>query len=211
VVKPLPGTGLLLTGSGVYWILSSQLIASFTVLMPELLRGTSTGTALVLVAGVFASVVGFWMINFDFDELSGLVYKREGWVFVTPLILASLDIYVTIIGLTYGTGLVELNPLVSAAIGSWPSILTPFIIAYMALSQGVALLAIAIGRFLYGTRPLRFLPFSVVCGAASFGPLSNLFLLTGAGAVWSASLAGTAGALVIGSIVYRSLRLSSAL
>ena len=130
-MKPLAGSGLLLTGSGIYWILSSQLIASFTVLMPELFRGTSTGTALVLVAGIFASTLGLWTINVDADELSALFFRKDGWIFTIPLILVPLDISLTIFGLTHGTGIVELNPFVSAAFHNGTGVLTAFVIAYM--------------------------------------------------------------------------------
>lgn len=208
-LKPLAGSGLLLTGSGIYWILSSQLIASFTVLMPELFRGTTTGTTLVLVTGIFASTIGLWTINVDVDELSALFLQKDGWVFTIPLILVSLDVQLTIFGLTYGTGIVELNPFVSAAVQRGTGVLTAFVIAYMALSEGVALLAVTAGRFLFGRRPARFLPYSLICGAASFGPLSNLFTLTGLGAAWSTIFAGGVGASLFGTWVYRSLRFSS--
>lgn len=208
-LKPLAGSGLLLTGSGIYWILSSQLIASFTVLMPELLRETATGTTLVLVAGIFASTVGLWTINVDFDELSPLVFGKHGWVFTIPLILVCLDLQLTIVGLNYGTGIVELNPFVSAAVQRGTGVLTAFVIAYMALSEGVALLAVTAGRFLFGRRPARFLPYSLICGAASFGPLSNLFLLMGLEAAWSTIFAGAVGAPLFGTWIYRSLRFSS--
>ena len=209
-LKPLAGGGLLLTGSGIYWILSSQLIASFTVLMPELLRETATGTTLVLVTGIFASTVGLWMINVDLDELSALFFRKDGWMFTIPLLLVSMDVSLTIGGLAYGSGIVELNPFVSAAVQKGTGTLAAFLIAYMALSQGGALLAISAGRFLFGRGTGEFLPYSLVCGAASFGPLSNLVLLTGLGAAWSTLLAGALGAPLFGTWVYSRLRFSSA-
>jgi hypothetical protein len=207
-LRPLAGSGLLLTGSGIYWILSSQLIASFTVLMPELFRGASTGSALVLVAGFFASTLGLWTIKVDVDELSALFFRKDGWIFTIPLILVPLDISLTIFGLTHGTGIVELNPFVSAAFQNGTGVLTAYVIAYMALSEGVALLAVTAGRFLFGRGRAKFLPYSLICGAASFGPLSNLFLLTGLGTTWSI-LAGIVGAPMFGFWVYRSTHFSS--
>ena len=177
--------------------------------MPELFRGTAAGTALVLVTGIFASTVGLWMINLDFDELSDLVFGKHGWVFTIPLILVCLDLQLTIVGLNYGTGIVELNPFVSAAVQRGTGVLTAFVIAYMALSEGVALLAVTAGRFLFGRRPARFLPYSLVCGAASFGPISNLFTLTGLEVAWSTIFAGALGAPLFGTWVYHSLRPTS--
>lgn len=208
-MNPPAGGGLLLAGSGIYWTLSSQLIASFTVLMPEIFRGTTTGTTLVLVTGIFASVIGLWTINVDFAELSALVERSDGWIFTIPLMLVALDLCLTVAGLTRGTGVVELNPFVSTALqgGTW--VLTGFVVAYMALSEGLALLAITAGRFLFSTKPARFLPYALVCGAASFGPFSNLLLLTGIGGVWSAALAGAAGAPLLATWIYRNLRSSA--
>lgn len=208
-MNPPAGGGLLLTGSGIYWILSSQLIASFTVLTPEVFRGTTTGTTLILVTGIFASIVGLWTINVDFAELSALVERRNGWIFTIPLMLVSLDVSLTIGGLTYGSGIVELNPFVSAAVQEGRATLAAFLIAYMALSQGVALLAVTAGRHLFGRRTAEFLPYSLVCGAASFGPLSNLVLLTGFGTAWSALLAAALGAPLFGTWIYSRLRFSS--
>jgi hypothetical protein len=176
--------------------------------MPEFFRGASTGSALVLVAGIFASTLGLWMINVDVDELSALFFRKDGWMFTIPLLLVSLDVSLTIGGLSYRSGIVELNPFVSAAVQKGRGTLAAYLIAYMTLSLGVALLALSAGRLLFGTRNAKFLPYSLVCGAASFGPLSNLVLLTGLGVPWSVLPAGALGAVLFGAWVYGRFRFS---
>src|SRR6266566_931681 len=64
-----PGASLLLIGSGLYWILSSQLISSFTVLTPGLFQADELGGSLITVVGVVSATVGLWIVKVDFDEL----------------------------------------------------------------------------------------------------------------------------------------------
>ncbi len=53
-----PGASLLLIGSGLYWILSSQLISSFTVLTPGLFQADELGGSLITVVGVVSATAG---------------------------------------------------------------------------------------------------------------------------------------------------------
>ena len=173
-----PGTALILAGSGLYWILSSQLISSFTVLAPGAFDSTSLGTTLVLVVGIISSAAGLWIIGTDFDELDRLFSRRDGWIFTIPIILVTLDIYLTLLGLSSASKIVELNPLVAGAVQIGASAMVPFVLSYIALSEGLALLMLRVGRWLFGeSGPAMFLPFAFICGAASFGPASNFALL----------------------------------
>jgi len=171
-----PGTGLLFAGSGLYWVLSGPLIGWFSVLNPAEIHLSQIGLTLVLVTGIACLVVGLWIIPTDFQELYNLFSRNDGWMFTIPIALVVADIYLTLIGLSAGKG--ELNPFVASAaqIGPWAVI--PFFVSYVALSEGLALWMLSIGKWLFGAaRPSRFLPFALVCGAASFGPLSNMGLL----------------------------------
>jgi hypothetical protein len=48
----------------------------------------------------------------------------------------------------------------------------------MALSEGLALAMLSLGKWLFGVaRPSKYMPFALICGAASFGPISNAELL----------------------------------
>jgi hypothetical protein len=134
------------------------------------------GITLVLATGIACLVLGFWIIPTDFEELSELFLRNDGWIFTIPIALVVADIYLTMIGLSQGNW--ELNPFVASAvqIGPWATI--PFVVSYIALSEGLALWMLSVGKWLFGVaRPSRFMPFALVCGAASFGPLSNLGLL----------------------------------
>src|SRR5207247_9551145 len=87
-----PGVSLLLIGSGLYWILSSQLISSFTVLTPGLFQGNTLGGSLITVVGTISAAMGLWTVRVDLDEFRGLVARRDGWTFTIPLSLASSDV-----------------------------------------------------------------------------------------------------------------------
>jgi hypothetical protein len=59
----------------------------------------------------------------------------------------------------------------------------------MALSEGLALAMLSLGKWLFGVaRPSKYMPFALICGAASFGPISNAELLafpnSGSGNYW---------------------------
>jgi hypothetical protein len=173
-----PGASLLLIGSGLYWILSSQLISSFTVLSPGLFQADAMGASLIMIVGIISATVGLWIVKVDFEELRGLFARRDGWIFTVPLALVAADIYLTLIVLSTNSQIIELNPFVSSAISIGVTALVPFIISYLALSQGLGLFMLRIGSYLFGPlKSFRYLPFVSICGAAAFGPASNLVLL----------------------------------
>jgi len=139
------------------------------------------GLTLVLITGIACLVVGLWIIPTDLQELDRLFSRNDGWIFTIPIALVIADIYLTLIGLSAGNW--ELNPFVASAvqIGSWAVV--PFVISYLALSEGLALGMLNVGKWLFGVaRPSGYMPFALVCGAASFGPVSNAELLAFPGA-----------------------------
>ncbi|TMI34618.1 hypothetical protein E6H27_01335 [Candidatus Bathyarchaeota archaeon] len=184
-----PGTGLLFAGSGLYWVLSGPLIGWFSVLNPTEIHLSQMGLTLVLITGIACLVVGLWIIPTDFQELYNLFSRNDGWVFTIPIVLVVTDIYLTLIGLSVGNG--ELNPFVASAVQIGPWAILPFVVSYIALSEGLALGMLSVGKWLFGVvRPSRFMPFALICGAASFGPLSNAELLAFPGASSGASIVG---------------------
>ena len=112
-----PGASLLLMGSGLYWILSSELISSFTVLTPGQFQTDALGTLFITVVGIISTAVGLWIVKVDFDELRNLFSRRDGWIFTVPLGLVAADVYLTLIVLSTSSQIVGLNPFVSSAIG----------------------------------------------------------------------------------------------
>jgi len=139
------------------------------------------GLTLVLITGIACLVLGLWIIPTDLKELSNLVSRNDGWIFTIPIALVVADTYLTLIGLSQGNW--ELNPFVASAIQVGPWAVVPFVVSYLALSEGLALGMLSVGKWLFGVmRPSRFMPFALTCGAASFGPLSNVELLTFPGA-----------------------------
>jgi hypothetical protein len=173
-----PGASLLLIGSGLYWILSSQLISSFTVLTPGLFQSDALGASLISTVGIVSATIGFWIVKVDLDELLVLFSRRDGWIFTVPLALVAADVYLTLIVLSTNSQIVELNPFVSSAIGIGAAALIPFIVSYFALSQGLGLFMLRVGAYLFGPfKSSRYLPFVLICGVAGFGPASNLVLL----------------------------------
>src|SRR6266705_862675 len=126
-----PGASLLLIGSGLYWILSSQLISSFTVLTPGLFQADELGASLITIVGVVSATVGLWIVKVDFDELRRLFSRSDAWVFTVPLALVAGDVYLTLIVLSTNSQIVELNPFVSSAIGIGAAALIPFIVSYL--------------------------------------------------------------------------------
>ncbi len=99
-VKPPPGIALILIGSGLYWILSSQLISSFTALAPGLFRSVPYGMSLVAVGGLVALGGGLWIVQGDFDQLQRLFGRNDGWVYVIPIALVASDLYLTLFALS---------------------------------------------------------------------------------------------------------------
>lgn len=175
-MKIPPGTGLLLVGSGLYWVLSGPLIGWFSVLNPTQIHLSQTGLTLLLVTGIACLVLGLWILPTDLEELSNLFSRNDGWIFIIPIGLVVADTYLTLIGLSQGNW--ELNPFVASAVQVGPWAVVPFVVSYLALSEGLALGMLSVGKWLFGVmRPSRFMPFALTCGAASFGPLSNADLL----------------------------------
>jgi hypothetical protein len=198
-----PGASLLLIGSGLYWILSSQLISSFTVLTPGLFQGNELGASLIAIVGTISATVGLWLIKVDFDELRSLFARPDGWIFTVPLALVAADIYLTLIVLSTNSQIVELNPFVSSAIAIGATALVPLIISYLALSQGLGLFMLRIGTYLFGPlKSFRYLPFVCICGAAAFGPASNLVLLVDPNAGLAAYFFGALGCALLSLILF---------
>jgi len=176
----------LLAGSGLYWILAGPLIGWFSVLNPAQIHLSQIGLTVILVTGVTCLGLGLWNIPTDLEELARLFSRSDGWIFTIPIGLVVADIYLTLVGLSKGNW--ELNPFVASAVHIGPWAVVPFVVSYMALSEGLALGMLSIGRWLFGVaRASRFMPFALTCGAASFGPLSNAELLTLPGAGSSTS------------------------
>ena len=198
-----PGASLLLMGSGLYWILSSELISSFTVLTPGQFQTDALGTLFITVVGIISTAVGLWIVKVDFDELRNLFSRRDGWIFTVPLGLVAADVYLTLIVLSTSSQIVELNPFVSSAIGIGASALIPFIISYLALSQGLGLLMLRVGAYLFGSfKSYRYLPFVLICGIAGFGPASNLVLLLDPSAGLAAYSLGALGCAMLSLILF---------
>src|SRR5260370_26196072 len=124
------GASVLLTGSGMYWIISSQLISSFTVLSPGLFQDNELGASLIAIVGIVSTTLGLWIVNVDFDELRSLFSRLDGWIFTVPLALVPADVYLTLIVLSANPQIVELNPFLSSALGLGASPFLPFIISY---------------------------------------------------------------------------------
>src|SRR6059036_1714646 len=123
-----PGVSLLLIGSGLYWILSSQLISSFTVLTPGLFQDNKLGGSLITVVGTISAAMGLWIVRVDLDEFRGLLARRDGWTFTIPLALASSDVFLTLVVLSTNSQIVELNPFVSSAIAIGSIAVVPFVL-----------------------------------------------------------------------------------
>jgi len=198
-----PGVSLLLIGSGLYWILSSQLISSFTVLSPGLFQANALGASLITIVGIVSATVGLWIVRIDVEELRGLFARRDGGIFTVPLALVAADVYLTLIVLSTNSQIVELNPFVSSAIAIGATALIPFIISYLALSQGLGLFMLRIGSYLFDPlKSSRYLPFVSICGAAAFGPASNLVLLLDPNAGLIAYVFGALGCTVLSVILF---------
>ena len=174
-------------GSGLYWVLSDPLIGWFSVLNPTQIHLSQMGLTLILITGIACLVVGLWIIPTDFQELYKLFSRNDGWIFTIPIVLVVADIDLTLIGLSEGNW--ELNPFVASAVQIGPWAVVPFVVSYLALSEGLALGMLSVGKWLFGVvRPSKFMPFALTCGAASFGPLSNMELLAFPGAGSGASI-----------------------
>ena len=190
-----------------YWILSSELISSFTVLTPGQFQTDALGTLFITVVGIICTAVGLWIVHVDFDELRNLFSRRDGWIFTVPVGLAAADVYLTLIVLSTSSQIVELNPFVSSAIGIGAAALVPFIVSYLALSQGLGLFMLRIGSYLFGPlKSYRYLPFVSICGAAAFGPTSNLALLIYPTAGLVAYLMGALGCVMLPMFLFTKIK-----
>src|SRR5207247_5277868 len=107
---------LLLIWSGIYLLLSSELISSVTVLTPGLFQDNALGGSLITVVGTISAAMGLWIVRVDLDEFRGLVARRDGWTFTIPLALASSDVFLTIVVLSTKSQRVELNQFLSSAL-----------------------------------------------------------------------------------------------
>lgn len=125
-----------------------------------------------------------------------LYQRRDGWVYTIPIMLAAIDVYITLYGIAYSP-VIELNPLVASSAQTGTIALVPFLLSYIALSTGLALALLRLGNKLFTSADsLKPLGFACACGAAGFGPASNIVLLattlqpvaTAAGAIFSAAL-----------------------
>src|SRR5438128_3219225 len=198
-----PGASLLLIGSGLYWILCSQLISSFTVLTPGFFQTNELGTSFITIIGIVSATVGLWIVKVDFDELRALFSRRDGWIFTVPLGLVSADVYLTLIVLSTNSQIVELNPFVSSAIAIGASALIPFIVSYLALSQGLGLFMLRLGSYLFGPlRSYRYLPFVLICGVADLGPASNLVLFLDPDVGVAAYVIGALGCAMLSTVLF---------
>jgi hypothetical protein len=161
---------------------------------------------MVLVTGIVCLVLGFWIISTDFEELSKLFLRNDGWIFTIPIALVVADIYLTLIGLSQGAW--EQNPFVASAVLIGPWAVVPFVVSYMALSEGLALAMLSVGKWLFGVaRPSKYMPFALICGAASFGPISNGELLAFPGAdSGSYSIGITIGMITLSAGIYLHFR-----
>jgi len=205
-LKVPPGTGLLFAGSGLYWVLSGPLIGWFSVLNPTEIHLSQTGLTLVLITGIACLVVGLWIIPTDLQELYKLFSRNDGWIFTIPIALVVADIYLTLIGLSEGNW--ELNPFVASAVQIGPWAVVPFVVSYLALSEGLALGMLSVGKWLFGVaRPSGYMPFALVCGAASFGPVNNAELLAFPGEVSGNYFVGmTIGMITLSAGIYLHFR-----
>lgn len=125
--------------------------------------------------GIVSLTAGLWLIDVDLKSFSKLVVGTRGALFVLPIVFATLDVYSTMISLSFNAQATELNPLVASVIQNGLVAMVPYVLSYFALSQGAALFLLAVGKLLFpASSSLQFLPFALVCGVASFGPFNNL-------------------------------------
>ena len=204
-VKLPSGLSLLMAGSGLYWILSSQLIASFTVITPGVFSSDPGAVLFVLLVGIMATTVGLWNINGDLEQIVNLLNRRDGYLYLMPLLLSSGDIAVTLVGLSGSNEIVELNPLVASVVQAGPMVFAAFTVSYLVLSAGLTLVMLHAGHVLFPSRPWRFLSFAFICGAASFGFLNNLIVLALPEFFGYSTLGALFGAFLLGSLVFELL------
>ena len=158
---------------------------------------------MITIVGIAATTVGLWILQVDFDVLRGLFSRSDGWIFTVPLALVAADVYLTLIVLSTNSQIVELNPFVSSAIDIGATALIPFIVSYLALSQGLGLFMLRVGSYLFGpVKSYRYLPFVSICGAAGFGPASNLVLFLDPNVGVAAYLIGALGCVMLSAVLF---------
>ena len=206
-MRVFPGFSFLLIGSGLYWILSSQLIFSFTVLFPYQFESSPVLQEVITSVGIVSLTAGLWLIDVDLKFLSRLLAGTRGAIFALPIVFATIDVYSTMISLSFSSQAIELNPLVASVIQNGLVAMVPYVLSYFALSQGAALFLLAVGKLLFpASSSLQFLPFAMVCGAASFGPFNNLSGLgNGFGSI-AGLLIGSASSICLTISVFVVLR-----
>ncbi len=190
-----------MVGSGLYWVLAGPLIGWFSVLIPAQIQLSEPGLRLILATGIACLALGCWVMPADLQRAQHLFSRTDGWIFTLPIILVVADLYLTLLGLSKGNW--ELNPYVASAVAVGPWAIIPFTISYLALSEGLALLMLTIGQWLFGEKDtLRFMPYSLVCGAASFGPISNSALLFNPAMGIPPYILGVAGLATLATGIY---------
>ena len=181
------------------------MIASFTVITPGVFSSNPGAVLSVLIVGIMATTMGLWNINSDMDRMVNLLNRRDGYLYLMPLLLSSGDIAVTLIGVSGSREIVELNPLVASAVKAGSTVFAAFTISYLALSAGLTLLVLHAGQVLFPSRSWRFLSFAFICGAASFGFLNNLIVLAFPEFFGYSAFGAFFGAFLLGSIIFKLL------
>jgi hypothetical protein len=80
-----------------------------------------------------------------------------------------------------------------------------FAVSYMTLAAGLTLLMLQTGRVLFPQRPWRFLALAMICGAASFGLINNLLVLTIPGFSGYSLIGAIAGAFLFAQLIFERL------
>jgi hypothetical protein len=165
----------------------------------------------VRAVGTISLAAGLWNIKTDADEFGRLTTAGSGYVYVLPLALVAFDLYSTLVALTLRSQTVELNPFVASALRYGSAAVLPFVVSYLALSEGLALLMLATGRWLFGGASLlRVVPFALVCGVSAFGPFSNVIGMAFGYQTLVYILGGIISA-VLSSVIYKIFKNASTL
>ena len=173
--------------------------------MPNTCGPRSLGPTGILTLGIVTLAIGLSIISNDIQQLSDLFNRRDGWIFMLPIIFASLDVCLSVAGPETGR-VIELNPFIASAILSGTPAVFSFYISYIAMSEGLALMMIGLGKSLFAVKgPNVYLGFGITCGIAAFGPLNNILLLL-TGPVTGLYLYGASGSAVVSTVIFLHLR-----
>ena len=161
---------------------------------------------MITAIGVISATAGLWAVEKDLNLFCRLASRVNGYVYLLPIPLAVADIYSTLVSLSLNSQTTELNPFVASAIQYGPVAMVPFLVSYLALSQGIALFMITTGKRLFGnSSSVKWLPFATVCGVSSFGPFSNISgVVLGFGSMLSYA-SGAISSVALSALVFRSL------